>query len=468
MKRIIIVTLLIVMMLSLPVSAAQVDNSIVKEENIYASLESDGSLENAYVVNCFILEKPGRIEDYGEYETVVNLTTTEALQANEGKVSTNAPAGRFYYQGNISNIELPWLIKIKYLLEGKEVDAAELSGAEGSLQIQIEIRKNPNGQGSFADHYTVQTTITLDGGLCSEIEAKGAAIANAGGNKVISFTMLPGGEADYTISAIVSDFKMEGIQISALPVSMNIEMPDTSLFSDELSQLTQGIAQLDDGAKELDLGTKELSDGAEQLKNGMKKLQPGITGISEGMQALDAQGASLTNGYEELLMGLVTISNSLPEQMAELKGALNQITESYKALNSGLQAYTGGLSQISSNSAMLNEGYSGLIQAVGALSSGISGLSNGTGRLAEGTGQLRKGTSSIDSEVDAAVDKLLESFTGGDFEQASYMSSKNKDVDYVQFIMMTDGVDELVHEAPEKVEEKRLTFWDRLLALFGL
>lgn len=468
MKRIITVALLTIMVFCLPVSAAQVDNSIVKEENIYASLGSDGSFEGAYVVNSFTLEKPSQIEDYGEYEKAINLTTKDPLQLDGEKVRLDAPAGRFYYQGNTSKLELPWLISIKYLLDGKEVGANELSGAEGLLQIQIEIRKNPNGRGSFASHYTVQTTITLDGELCTQIEAEGAAIANAGGNKVITFTLLPGGEGDYEVAAKVTDFQMEGIQISAVPVSMNIEVPDTSMFSDEISQLTKGIAQLDEGAKELDSGTKQLSDGAGQLKYGMMKLQPGIAGVSKGLQALDAQGAGLTNGYEELLGGLTSITNSLPEQMAELKGALTQVVESYKALNSGLQAYTGGISQITSNSAMLNEGYSGLIRAAGALSSGISGLSDGTGRLAEGTEQLKKGTSTIDSDVNAAVDKLMESFTGGDFEQVSYMSAKNKDVDYVQFIMTTDGVDEVIEELPEKAEEKKLTFWDRLLDLFGL
>jgi X-X-X-Leu-X-X-Gly heptad repeat protein len=454
-------------MLSLPVSAAQMDNRISKEENIYASLRSDGSFKNAYVVNSFLLKEPGQIEDYGEYDTLVNLTTMDALQANGGKVSINAPAGKFYYQGNTSNIELPWLFKIKYLLDGKEVDAVHLSGAEGLLEIHIEIRKNPKGQDSFADHYTVQTMVTLDGELCSEIDAKGAAIANAGRNKVVTFTMLPGSEGDYSLSANVSDFKMEGIQISALPVSMNIEIPDTSLFADELAQLTQGMVQLDDGVRELDLGVKELNNGARQLKNGMEALQPGIAGITEGLQALEVQGASLTNGSEEILNGMTEIMNSLPEQLAQLKGALAQLVESYKGFNGGLQAYTGGVSQISNNCVMINEGYQGLMQGANSLSSGISELKDGTGRLAEGTGQLRRGTSSIDSEVDAAVDKLLESFAGGHFEPVSYMSPKNKDVEYVQFILMTDGVEALVHDVPEKKEEKKLTFWDRLLALFG-
>lgn len=463
-----IIVMLTVILFSLPVNAAEADNGLYKEENIYASLGSDGSFENAYVINSFTLENPGLIEDYGEYDTVLNLTTTDMLEVNAGKVRINAPAGQFYYQGNTSSMELPWLFKITYLLNGKKVNVAELSGAEGLLQIHIEIRKNPGVQSNFADHYTVQTSLTLNAELCSGIAAEGAAIANAGGNKVITYTMLPGREGDYTISANVSDFHMEGIQISAVPLSMDIEMPDTGIFTEKLSQLTGGIAQLDNGVKELDSGVKELSGGAGQLKSGMKNLQPGISGITKGLQQLGTQNAELTAGSDEFLKGLTAIMNSLPEQMAQLKGALTQLVQSYEVLNSGLKAYTGGVAEISKNSAMINKGYSGLLQGVNSLYSGISELNEGTHQLAEGTGKLREGTSSIDGEINAAVDKLLESFTGGGFEQVSYLSRENKDVEYVQFILMTDGIDEAKTEVTEKAGKEKLTLWDRFLALFGI
>lgn len=442
--------------------------TVIKEENIYASLGSDGAFRNAYVVNSFTLAQPGLIEDYGEYYTVRNLTTTETLKIIGGKVSVNAPAGQFYYQGNTSSLEIPWLVTISYQLNGKEISAEELSGADGQLQIRLGIRKNPAAKGGFNDHYAVQTTVTLDTEMSSGIVAEGAAIANSGGSKMITWTMLPGSEADYTISAIVTGFHMDGIQLSAVPFSMDIEAPDTGVFTDKLSQLSDGIKKLDNGAAELKVGAENLKKGAGKLKDGMQTMQPGISGISDGLKMLAEQNTSLTGGSQEYLRGLTAIRDSLPDEMAQLKGALSQLVTSFETLNSGLSAYTKGVAELSRNSTAVREGYAALVKGAQSLYSGTTDFSGGTGQLAGGITQLREGTTTMDDEVEAAVAELMDSFTGGEFKPVSFMSPKNSDVQAVQFIMLSGGIDEPDQEAQVKVEEKKLSFWERLLALFGL
>ena len=471
MKRICTIVLLAAMLSVLPATALAQSadgGTVYKEENIYASLGSDGAFRNAYIVNSFTLEQPGLIEDYGEYDTIQNLTTTDALEIIGGKVKINAPVGQFYYQGNIDSLELPWLVAIDYMLDGKQISTDELSGADGQMQIHIRIRKNPSAKGNFASHYAVQTSVTLDTELSSGIIAQGATIANAGGNKVITWTMLPGSEADYSIAAKVAGFHMDGIQISAVPFSMNIETPDTGVFTDKLSQLTDGIKKLDNGAAELKAGAEGLKGGAGELKNGMQAIQPGISGISEGLQMLEGQNIALTGGSQEFLMGLTAIRDSLPEQMSQLKDALTQLITSYEMLNSGLRAYMEGVSELAGNSAAVKQGYSALVNGAESLYSGLSEFSEGTGKLAGGIAQIKEGTSSIDGEVESAVTELMDSFTGGEFELVSFISPKNSDVEAVQFIILTDGIDEPTQDTVVKVEEKKLSFWERILALFGV
>lgn len=442
--------------------------SAQKEENIYASLGSDGSFMNAYVVNSFTLDRAGVIEDYGEYDSVRNLSSTDRLDVTNDRIRVSAPAGQFYYQGNIKKLELPWQFTVSYFLDEKKVKAEELSGADGHLLIRIKINKNPASRGSFYEHYAVQTSVTLDTDLSSGILAEGASIANAGSNKVITWTMLPGSEADYTISADVTDFHMDGIQFSAVPFSMDIEMPDTKVFTDKMFQLTEGIKDLDDGASGLKAGAEDLKKGAGELKDGMQALQPGIVGISEGLSMLEKQNASLAGGSQELLLGLTAIRDSLPDEMAQLKGALTQLTASFELFSSGLKAYTEGVAELSRNSSKVTEGYLALMNGAQSMYTGISEFSKGTGQFAGGIRQLRDGTASIDDEIEAAVAELMDSFTGGEFEPVSFISPKNKDVSAVQFILLTEGIDEPEPEMEVKEEVKKLTFWDRLLSLFGL
>ena len=66
------------------------------------------------------------------------------------------------------------------------------------------------------------------------------------------------------------------------------------------------------------------------------------------------------------------------------------------------------------------------------------------------------------------MDELIESFTGGVFEPVSFISSKNTGIESVQFVMQTRGIEEKQISTVVKEEKVKLSFWQRLLALFGL
>ena len=54
--------------------------STQKEENIYATLKSDGTVKGIYVVNSYDLTKDMDIVDYGTYSSVKNLTSEEEIK----------------------------------------------------------------------------------------------------------------------------------------------------------------------------------------------------------------------------------------------------------------------------------------------------------------------------------------------------------------------------------------------------
>lgn len=102
-----------------------------KEENVYGTLENDGSVSGIYVVNSYSLDSDEEITDYGDYSSVKNLSSDEDISVNGDEVTVDASKGKFYYQGNLSSKDLPWNIELHYYLDGKEVDASELGGASG-------------------------------------------------------------------------------------------------------------------------------------------------------------------------------------------------------------------------------------------------------------------------------------------------------------------------------------------------
>ena len=281
-----------------------------KDEVVYATLDNNGEAIEAYVVNILDVEERGNFTDYGAYSSVENLSTTDELVSKNGAVSGWAEAGKFYYQGNIDYAKLPWIIDIKYYLNGNEITADNLAGKSGELKINIKTSKAPNNNSAFYDHYLLQIAITLSTLKCSDIEAKGATIANAGTDKQINFTVLPGKDGNNTVKAKVSDFSMSGIGINAVPYNMEIDMPDTS-------EMTGGFSQLSDGIAQLDGGVSKLKDGAKQLKDGSKQLSDGSTQIMNGLEQLNTASDKIVQGSKEIKEALQLIAKELNESLTD-------------------------------------------------------------------------------------------------------------------------------------------------------
>lgn len=162
-----------------------------KEENVYVSLAGDGSVADIYIVNMFALDGKTEIRDYGAYSSVRNLTSEADISLDGDSVTVSAEAGTFYYQANLKDAQLPWNISVAYMLDGKNVAADELAGANGHLVISGSVTKNKLADGDFYEAYMVQATVLLDTVKCRNIQTEGATEANVGADKQLSYMKLP-------------------------------------------------------------------------------------------------------------------------------------------------------------------------------------------------------------------------------------------------------------------------------------
>jgi len=333
-------------------TAKEAENAagVSKEEIIYVALGHDGSAGKAYVINAFEVSKPGKLTDYGSYTSVVNLTTKDPLSFTDGKVSFSAPSGRFYYQGNLDSITLPWVFDVSYYLDGEKTTAKDIAGASGRVEVRLSIRENPNADENakrFASRYALQTQITLDASRCFDISAKGAAIATAGKNKLISYIKLPGLDADYSVSMDAVDFEMAGIQMSGVPLTLDIDF-DADELAGGFDKLTQGADDLAGGVRTVNDGAMALSEGAASLSEGLKTMRNGIDELLQGLEALSEGNTSLLEG-----------SQGICEALSEL----NERLESFEASSADLTE--------------LVEGSAAAYQAIGAIADGLAGLKAG-------------------------------------------------------------------------------------------
>lgn len=428
-----------------------------KEEVIYCSLDNSGKLKNIYVVNILNVTIPGVVYDYGSYSSLKNLTDTGELVSENGKVKINAPEGRFYYQGNLENGNLPWSVDISYYIDGVKKDPKNLAGADGHVKIEINTKKNNGIDSGFFENYLLQVSVQLNTERFSNIDAAGATMANAGANKIVNFTVLPGVEGNLSIEADVTDFEMGSIEFSAIPFSMQIEMPDMSEFSDEFSALANAIAQLNTGVEALAKGLAEISGGAAAITYGSSEFK-------NGLAALDSKSDEIIQASSMIMDTLNNLSAmmSIPEAQAanpQIAYALTELTKNYNGFHMGLEGYTQGVSQLASS-------YPGIHAGIEGLAGGVNKVSEGAKELSSGTDTLYENTKDLPQKIDAYSKDLLSDYDKSDYEPVSFISSENRDVTSVQFVMRTEKIEKEEARSAQTTEKEPETFWTRLLDLF--
>lgn len=212
---------------AVPAFAADQEADYSKNENVYVRLTDEGSVESTHVVNSFQVTKAGEITDYGDYSNVQNLTDRTVIEQKKEEYTFSVEKGKFYYQGDIDNPELPWDFDITYYLDGDKVDTDELAGEEGDLMIKFDIQKNPAYENEiFFKTYMLQVSFTLDPKLASDIKADGGTISDAGANENITFVVTPNTETVLKIQAEVEQFEMGDITINALSAAPSHEGKD--------------------------------------------------------------------------------------------------------------------------------------------------------------------------------------------------------------------------------------------------
>ncbi len=345
MKRIVSFVLALALLALTAVNVSAADTAS-KEEVVYGILGADGGVGSVYVVN--ILDG-GSAEDFGSYTEVLNMTTSDSISVDGDHITVKTDAKKLYYQGRLKNSELPWIIDIRYTIDGKEVSGGELGGMSGRLRIDISITKNPRVNEHFYSSYALQTTLTLDTEICRDIKTGGGTEALVGKNKNITFTKLPGRDAKYVIEADVTGFTMPAITINGILLDLNLDF--------DTDELVERFSELKDGALSLGDGALELKDGAFNLKNGASKLNSGV-------KELQGTADKLKNGTNELMSGT-----------EELRNGILRLSSGAGALQGGAAQLSGGLAELSSKTGELTGGSAAILAAIAKIEAGVNGIS---------------------------------------------------------------------------------------------
>ena len=278
------------------------------------------------------------------------------------------------------------------------------------------------------------------------------------------------------LQSAVSGISASNDQLSAL-------LTASSQIGDGLAQLDDGVAQLDnqvnyEAFKEilaqngLDLDT--LTQGNQQAIAMLQNLtclpvvgdqisqiilllqgntalssavQMYLDTVSSGIGALRQGTSAVREGYDAFDQGIqamATALNGMLQNMALLSDAVTTLATQYSTFDTGVNAYTQGVDQILAGT-----------QQLGAASA----------LLVSGAHQLYTQTSSL--RLDEQLSGLLNALSGTQ-TPVSFTSSQNTGVTALQFALQTQPIELPADQTAQDQPAKEMSFWDKLLNLFGL
>ena len=278
------------------------------------------------------------------------------------------------------------------------------------------------------------------------------------------------------LQSAVSGIAASNDQLSAL-------LTASSQIGDGLAQLDDGVAQLDnqvnyEAFKEilaqngLDLDT--LTQGNQQAIAMLQNLtclpvvgdqisqiilllqgntalssavQMYLDTVSSGIGALRQGTSAVREGYDAFDQGIqamATALNGMLQNMALLSDAVTTLATQYSTFDTGVNAYTQGVDQILAGT-----------QQLGAASA----------LLVSGAHQLYTQTSSL--HLDEQLSGLLNALSGAQ-TPVSFTSSQNTGVTALQFALQTQPIELPADQTAQDQPAKEMSFWDKLLNLFGL
>lgn len=364
-----------------------------KEETVYVISDANGNPQQT-IVSAWLKNSDGsdKLADKTNLTDIENTKGDEDYTTDSGEnITWNANGSDIYYRGN-STKDAPIDVSIKYELDGKEVDADSLAGADGHLKITFSYKNNTakqetvNGESvTIYKPYIVISGLMLDDENASNIEVTNGQVVNDGDKSIVVGLAMPGlsdslgideleEEADTTI-----DFEIpEEVSIEADVTDFSLLTTLTIATDDALDQL--GLSDIDD--------TDELSDKIDELTDGSNKLVSGTDEFAGYMKELNDSTGLLTDGANSLSTNMGTLSSGLET----LQSSIQDLPDGTAKLLAGTQALKTALKSCYTGSDISKYG---IYEAVNAIAQGASSISSGAEKIMNGAGTAAQAADGI-------------------------------------------------------------------------
>lgn len=399
-------------------STVEEDGSLYKDESVYVKADASGKVNETTVTEWLKNPNNGKTEDVTELQNVENVKGDETYTTgSEGSVSWKSEGKDIYYQGTTDK-ELPVDVEITYTLNGKKVEAKDLKGKDGELEMKVQYtnqsKETVDVSGESVEMYTpfaMVTAMMLPNDEYTNVTIDHGKIVSDGDKNIVVGLGFPGLEENLNLEGKDIDIDIpDSFTITADVKNASVGPTMTVASSDVLEQF--GLDEID-SFDDLSDSVGELENAAEQLTDGSAKAADGSSALADGSNTLATGAGTLADGTSALATGVKTLADGVNT----LNSKSGDLTKGVSDLATGVNDYTGGVSALSDGSSKVSAGAEGLKNGLETAQKGIEGLAAGVGTLRggfEGDGtknnpganNLANGTVQAIGATSTAIDNL--------------------------------------------------------------
>lgn len=399
-------------------STVEEDGSLYKDESVYVKADASGKVNETTVTEWLKNPNNGKTEDVTELQNVENVKGDETYTTgSEGSVSWKSEGKDIYYQGTTDK-ELPVDVEITYILDGKKVEAKDLKGKDGKLEMKVQYtnqsKETVDVSGESVEMYTpfaMVTAMMLPNDEYTNVTIDHGKIVSDGDKNIVVGLGFPGLEENLNLEGKDIDIDIpDSFTITADVKNASVGPTMTVASSDVLEQF--GLDEID-SFDDLSDSVGELENAAEQLTDGSAKAADGSSALADGSNTLATGAGTLADGTSALATGVKTLADGVNT----LNSKSGDLTKGVSDLASGVNDYTGGVSDLADGSSKVSAGAESLKNGLETTQTGIEGLAAGVGTLRggfEGDGtknnpganNLANGTVQAIGATSTAIDNL--------------------------------------------------------------
>lgn len=362
------------------------------DESMYVNMDYYGAIDDISVVKGCFLNGNTVIEDYGEYDEIINMSDRTQPVVDNGKVTWNLQDTEkqyFYYECKSEDLKtkVPWDIDVSYRLNGVEAAGEDLGGVQGLVTTLIHVTPKEDIPDYYKNNMILMCGTIVDMKDTLSIEAPGAQLQTLGTEKAAIFLALPGEESEFRVDIGTNKYESMGVFFMIVPATLD----SLEIVNDvrEVRDTVEDSVDAMDGALDVILDNIDgMRDDLASVEEGLKRAEEAHQIYDKNRESMEADADAAIASLENMVTYLEIINTQTQADQDNLDQTIDRLADMMYTignLSSFGSDMSANLSNLNGSLGMLNEIADGTIdqEKIEQLQgiAGISGSSPAGGSL---------------------------------------------------------------------------------------